>query len=426
MADRDRRHTMRVLKEEVEKRLAYEQTGVFSKTEILRSFRHHVDNSVKAETAATYHRNGMISRRKFLKLMGFGLAGGVLVSAGIGKFMGKNIFDERTMTPTGYTTLSVSDGDDISGALNSAMGSGETVRIPEGTYYVEADALDFTGSNAALIGEGSGVTFEDFSGRPTIRADGGDVRYENISVMVDPGSGFAIDAQNGTLQFIGFDAITTSYDPNEMNGFLTRFETTNGNFVFERCQIEGFADNGIYLDQTPYTLNAHVNCCILVNNNIDQVRTGAGTGDPHLVEGCLFIQDEPITPHSGQDGAQTGRGVRHRYDGNAIIRNNDFIYTWSGGSSPIVIHRLSGGTATLENNRIRSDHNTPIAYDTSGATLEGSGNHLTGDNTDVSGNVDPVIACAGDGCDAPTEETECGDTAAFDTTTDASDGTQVC
>lgn len=297
----------------------------------------------------------------------------------------------------------LTNGGDVSGHLDQHLTPGNTVIIPDGTYSC-SDLNAFECDGGAVLTSDGHATIDfgsESPGRIHVRSDHGEMVYENVTLegRLTGKGGFKVFQEGSDIYFRNFNVIADVPDGDNYIGFLHDHDSYGDTTHFHNCRIEGFTNNGIYSNRPGQDLD--VQGCIIAHNNIDQIRIFNGT-----IEGCLFLMEHRPPLYA----ARTGRAIRQKGGGTVEIRNNNFIYTWSGAESCYVsvddershVGRMRDATTIIENNRFRHDGDRPVMRQkTYPGDLRGGGNHITGSNTDVHSGFDSLVACAGSGCTEP-------------------------
>lgn len=283
-----------------------------------------------------------LSRRDFLKLLGFGVGGAALASAGSHYYMDRA--SRYLDTVTGYQAagdynvpgdepidrsamtereLDISDGEDLYEYVASGD-PGELLVVPPGEYEWSSSFrpgqsnfgvrgegdLDVTINVPAGVGHGTewnlfGPTednylFENF----VIDSDGtacphaqntrsGDGLFHRLRYLTKEGedrdhshAGKTFSAHTSGGSHLMLDTITYHNRGSigyRSHGFM--FASSEGDLTVRNCKITGFSDNGVYTRMTGAML---VENCVFANNTPSDIRIG---GDNEEVRNCTFYMD---------------------------------------------------------------------------------------------------------------------------------------
>ncbi len=381
----------------------------------------------------TLHRNytkNDVSRRDFLKVLGFGAVGAALAASPMGQSaMDKAI--SRLNTPTGYQLYDgagppgsdeihlgdqgLRDGDTIDPYLSNHMGSGNIVIIPSGNYQWNGSGLQGTYNDASVIGEGD-VVFNltrDSVGGSVEAVDGGDAHVENIYFDLDLSSGSSgsrirTDALHPDSTVTWLDVVMDSGFDDGGGGqgqYTGRTHQGVANFICNH--IEGHADNGMYLGNYHQSRSGggggrvHVEGCFLQNNNIDNIRLG---GDGDVARNCIIIGEEVPVHHTG---GTTGRGIRVRYPGEGIEVENVHMVMHTSTPFGTSSRMEQPGSGTIDGLYIEN-HTSSAAVDIESGTVswEGRNIHTTGSRTTVRGLSSQQNVNEGSGAESPSTSFE--------------------
>lgn len=242
--------------------------SVFSKPRVLRSLRRNVRAipDRKLDGMVEHRQEEDISRRTFLKLLGFGASGAVISASGVGYFMNQKIFDGRDHV-TGYasvggmtfdTVLNAVDdlGMDpngnsaVDGIIESNVADNTLIEFPPGEYLW----TDFIGSpsptNWGFRGTGSSHTDAQFvfpTGGPAekrmfwFRGDG--FVWQNMSLQFTEdsttGADFVVSPQNQALiediEWLGLIPDDDTLGHNQILG--VDVSSTDGVFTIRRPTV---------------------------------------------------------------------------------------------------------------------------------------------------------------------------------------------
>lgn len=422
MGERHDRDVADIVEDDVDARLEQDDAGVFSKTEIMRTFRNSIQvrSRESKEDVLRLHRKGEITRRQFLKAIGFGTGGAVVAASGIGYFMGQRIFDERSVLPTGYAVMDVSQGDEIGSALNSQLSSRTELHIPEGTYRWDTD-VEFSGSDADIIGDGNVVWERPSDGlRFKLVATGGILSFENVTIRGPAGG-----CDNEKLRFEAESEAAvrvvnvrqpdgTQASDSEVVGMYSP-RNHAGLVQYIACETQNFGNNGLYASSMgKYTDGSSKHGAIEViggfykNNNIANIRVG---GDNFRVKDAVLIHDANAPERC--EGGRRQRGIRIDGHGeNGRIENVHITVDGVSNAPPLICSsNATGGSAQCKNICIRNE-NSEKAIDTSRAgsySLSGDGLTLHGSG-DLGHDGDWTNVCEGGDCaECETQEIQVGD-----------------
>lgn len=314
-------------------------------------------------------REGPVSRRMFLKMLGASTTLGIAAAAGLGH-IGDRVHTGRrkpSILPTGLqagggqsplpgpnrdpwpealwthpepdiqntVTLNVSPGQDITGPLEDALDDHTRIEIPAGAYdFSDRTVLGGTWEHMHVVGLGEtpgGVTLDIGTGQGgslgvRTDSDGSVVILENIDIagtVSGRSRGFRVDAQHPNSEII-----LKRYrllDGEERNSDGTagwyagsmRESGDNGNegtIRFLWSMANKFGDNGIYVDgpTSPEFASSDDGYGQIIvvgglysNSNISNIRLGMPYS---TVYGATILMDDPVSHSSGKNY----RGMRWR------------------------------------------------------------------------------------------------------------------
>lgn len=287
--------------------------------------------------------------------------------------------------------LDVTDGDDITSAINSSSAP----VVPAGTYRLSGD-VNFWGKEVLFEGDVTlrvpgGLSPSNESGSLAFRGDGHvgftdaggsltiDQTADRSAVVVQLGAGARFGDANGHVTFdgpidlrgqqrnsahpyamsvgrTGEYTITNVHwpdgcmDPSNW-GFL--WTDTNGDVTFRGCYIRGFANNCIYAATMGGRLEVHG--CYFEDNTVAAIRTGANRGT--LAADTTFHYGTPVATQ-WFTGGSAQRGIWcQSYDGGAhdvTLRNCDFVRDGPAASAAVVGD--AGGSYTIHLDNTRFSH----------------------------------------------------------------------
>ena len=303
----------------------------------------------------------------------------------------------------------LSSGGQIDPYLDSYWNSGDTVIIPGGSYQLDDGSLlgVEADQNSTIRGEGT-VELDVGSsglGRPNHEARGCILTVANITIRgtytgdskVKP-----LVENGGTVNYAAFNQPDKPQADIDYAGFLLDRDSEQGTVNWDGCEVAWATNNGIYTEYNP-GVTITVRNSRFYNINVDAIRCGASS-DGDLVENCLFIVDASPMPfeEGATTGGITGRAVRQVRPGPVTIRNCDAVFSWDDAAPFFKTNDSAeeSGEVILENNT--------ILHNGSGRVLRGpiesatgSGNTLTGSNTEIADEFESVMSCIGDECPRP-------------------------
>ncbi|WP_245998599.1 right-handed parallel beta-helix repeat-containing protein [Halalkalicoccus subterraneus] len=119
------------------------------------------------------------------------------------------------------------------------------------------------------------------------------------------------------------------------------YVNTTGSITFRDCEIEGFADNGLYASHSSGPVS--VEGGHYANSNVAQIRLGSAGSS---VEDCEVVVDEQ------PDGFGNMRGIRIADGSGPVGIENCEISVENGQGTGAVVGAYSGGSFDLRNTRI--------------------------------------------------------------------------
>ena len=304
----------------------------------------------------------------------------------------------------------LSSGDEIDPYLSDYWQSGNTVLIPQGEYEWGGSNLGGRYSDAQLIGLGEigGVVLRRPEGRQdrwTLRATGGTVRLKNITMK---GAVSNDDQKVRVEAYSGAELILEHFmqpDGQVANDINTRSEASGGIYMpgdspgtihLKWCWVEGFGDNGAYLDgNLGYGENGpiHILGGLYKNNNITSLRIGTHETTVHR---ATIVQEE--LPDLASNRVQNMRGLRVRQPGQNISITDTHIIQTVGSWRAFEIHSgAEGGSGTIDGLYIHTNSRAINArgsdsWEASNVHLTGSGDLRAPDHWDVTTGSDAIEA----------------------------------
>lgn len=307
-----------------------DEGSVLPKRQILMELKKqwHGLTSIQRDKVFAAHKQEMLSRRDFLKILGVTGAGAVAASAGLTAFY-KN-YD----TITGKQTAG--DGGDFQ-TWKIPAGSGAT-SIP--SQYWDGNTLsnlliDQSASNAGVKQSLNGKTVKNVG----IKGQA-DVSGNNYTFSIGGGSDVTIkNVYMGDGSAKGMDYMGIWASPSF---------TAKANI--EGCYFGHYSDNGMYLEAAQSIQGsggtAHINTCFGVNNNISHYRIGNGS----TLKNSVAVNAKKIPSHA--NGGCNSRGLHSFYgagnDGEVDVENVHIEITSQNSncsSSAINIRKKSGPSA---------------------------------------------------------------------------------
>ncbi len=245
----------------------HDSASIFTKKEILLTLKDRFrakDQDIQQQFLDNYRA---MSRRDFLKLLGFTM-GGAAVVGGSGWLMGKKVFSDHT-----DRTLTGMQG---GGGYDTVKASGQTINIGDGETYQNV-LIDLT--------TGSGVTlYPRHSTNWTIR---------NVGLKgYNEASGFRVsvsDAGNGAslieCLYMG-DGSAKVGDFVHGPGAIFMGPEHSGQLTFRYCNVQGYPNNGFYCSNGPGTVT--FDTCFGKNNGVSTFRCKS-RGDK--ITNCVAYND---------------------------------------------------------------------------------------------------------------------------------------
>ncbi len=285
--------------------------------------------------AATREESRLLDRRDYLKLTGATAA--AVASVGT---MSSEITD--VASADSYETIPVPSGQH----KKRVVKDGETFQNV--LFDVTAD-----GATASIAAKGGGWTirnvgFKGVHDQEIVERDRGSKNIR-ISVLGVP-SGRSAQIEN---VYVGDGSIdgrgTGMYVGANHAGTLT----------IRQCNIQGWADNGIYADAPGKSGNGAVQIeqCYAKNNNIASYRIG--TGSSYVRDSVVHVDSYPGTKQGPDttNGGTNARGIWARRNGGQSARNVDILMEHPDASYGVVTG--NGGGITVHDSEVDAQNGEP-------------------------------------------------------------------
>jgi hypothetical protein len=426
--------------------------SVFSKKEVFERLKSKVSSQQRADDLAEQYKEGNISRRKFLQLMG--LTGTAFAFAGTGYFMGEKIYgpgDAITGMATGDTInladRGLSPGGNIDPVLDEVLGGGVSAEIiipgnsesnPYTTKYQGSGWQSWDPNSAAKWGdvtiraEDGGHAYikhpEGASRHMGTNAFGSTVKYKDITFLGGVGKGQGSSTGTGAMSWSTYADSSGHVIFENVNlpdgvrdgrtidsvGFIVQ-QYHSGKVTFRNCHVEGFSNNGIYgsIPGRGGQGVVGIECCLLANNNIAQFKLSSeGSYSRNSV--ILVDSDVPPLPHYSGNAA---RGFfYHDGNGHVTLENVDFIHERSDSHHVIDFApqwAVQGkAQCTFKNLRILHNGSSRMIKDPNNVSSPQYGFEFQNINISGDGNLNvpgywPNSICVNNNCEQPTRDKEC-------------------
>ncbi len=381
-----------VLKDAAEEIGRWDRGSIFTRSELVETIQHAFGRltSRQQNNIRRRYNDGKISRRQFLKVLGFGVGGAFVASSSVSYFMDKNIFNDSLHSITGYATIDVSSGQALDGPISDNQG--QSIVVPSGEYVID-DTIPVDGStelifedvtidpghgNIEVIGcDGSGwrvggncsiVQHPDSFVRFGVRGSGqfGD---QNGRIMTeghgDPdGAGvdgwheqsirpykrmFTFDRDSGDVTIMNVTHLGVQ-PGNHDGGNAITWTDRGGTVELVGCDIRQAGDNGFYAGMMEGRIVARE--CYFENINVGALRVGPANGA--LMEDCCVVVNSDLNIQSWSGGRQTAAMTVTDYNDHAgtyEIRNTQYIEgdDISGNADFVRLHEGGGQDVVIEN-----------------------------------------------------------------------------
>ena len=335
---------------------------------------------VRHQDDDTSRKERLTDRRSVLKAVG-----GTATALGVSSFIGSAAAQVNADTVVDLGQEGLSDGDNIDSYLEEHFQSGTEIHVPAGEYNYSGAGLGGSYSNAALIGAPEGVAFNrpddpEEEVRPTLWAESGTVRLENITVRGKRGeaqSRWRVGAAEGArFEVVNVNLPDGTVDGSDSTGVYSGTDHA-GTLWVKSCFFSNFGNVALYVSD-PYwggDGKVIVEDCDFVNTGMSALRF-APTGSE--CRRCYFEATERAPAHP------TGwnqRGIKIDDPGeDVVIEDCDFNWSDIGAMAVDFDDEGEGGTGTIQNIRVSNDGGTTFV-DEWGVEGDWSGEsvHLTGE-----------------------------------------------
>ncbi len=262
----------------------HDSASIFTKKEILLTLKDRFRaKKPQTQTRLLSAYKDDVSRRDFLKLLGFTM-GGAVVASGTGWLMGKKVFSDHTdKTITGMQT----------GSPDTITASGQTIRVGAGETWSDK-LVDMSGGYITVIAKDSNWTIRN------IGFDGQDTsgRGNTFFGVADTGNGESL-IEN---VYLGDGASTGNAGSSTGHGTsgIWADPDHNGHINIGAANVQGMSDNGIYGSAPGSNGNGqrgtiHIDNCVGSNCHVAQFR---------LADGCTCTNsmawNDDSFPYSGR------------------------------------------------------------------------------------------------------------------------------
>ncbi|MGM0604948.1 MAG: hypothetical protein ACQETB_04660 [Halobacteriota archaeon] len=368
-----------------------------------------------------------LNRRRYLAFTGaaalgaFGASSAGSAAAAPGGYDGPNTepWPEALWTypePNVDSTINLNDeglapGDTIDDYLNDAMDDNTRIEIEPGTYRHEGSTFRGSYEDLAIVGLGEpgDVVFEypepGWDSRPaSIRSTGGGtLLIKNITLkgtISNDDHKFRIEASSSSeivLEHVWMPDGQVDYPQNTRSsasgGIYAPSSDHAGTLRLLWCHVEGFGDNGAYIDGWAGSGNgqAIVVGGLYRNNNIANVRIG---NDNSIIYRATCVHDE--SPNLASNRLRNQRNIRVRQPGDGLIIDDCDVYHAVSSWKPVALHSgADGGSGSISNTRIYTESSSEAISGYGGVDSDWTAEnvHVTG-----SGDLDTDISIEGTSC----------------------------
>lgn len=271
-------------------------------------------------------------------------------------------------------TDTVSDGDDLPSAINSALEDGVQIYIPPGEYTGSHSDLGFSANNATIYGDPAGVSIDcdmdsnaAMSTSETLRIENIDIRGKKPREQVK----IDVDLDGGRLEWVNFNFPDATSDPTD--SYVARCDSGSGHHFIRNCYIGPQGNSAFYYsERDTEAMDVTLKGCAF-HNCAGPIRMGNV-----LVEDCIYLADGNVPDfydsQAGERDAGTPRMFKFEGGGESVIRNTDVLITEEAGPAdgPCVdwgSDADDSNTVVVENSRFGNEVEREI-FDTASAPNE--------------------------------------------------------